>query len=227
MNTLLSPAVTEVLDRLQASADANDDAEVAKALAVTDDGRAVPPPAELAALLAEAALPVSPEVGRFLYTLVRAVRPRLVVEFGTSFGLSTIQLAAGVLDAAAGGQVGRVVTTELHEGKAARAADNLAAAGVAHVVDVRVGDALATLDDPGLDGVDLVLLDGWNDLYLSVLRLLEPRLSVGALVVADDVTLFPEQMADYLAHVRDPAAGWLSVSLPLDDGLELSTWVGR
>jgi predicted O-methyltransferase YrrM len=58
-----------------------------------------------------------------------------------------------------------------------------------------------------------------------VLRLLEPRLAPGALVVADDIS-FPS-MAGYLAYVRDPARGYVSVAFPVADGMELSSWTGR
>jgi predicted O-methyltransferase YrrM len=55
-----------------------------------------------------------------------------------------------------------------------------------------------------------------------VLRLLEPRLSPGALVVADDITF--ESMADYLGYVRDPANGYVTVAFPVEDGMEVSCW---
>ena len=86
------------------------------------------------------------------------------------------------------------------------------------------GDALQTLADvPG--PVGLALLDGWKDLTLPVLRLLEPKLAPGALVAADDSSF--ANMADYLAYVRDPANGYISVSFPVEDGVELSSWTGR
>ena len=57
-------------------------------------------------------------------------------------------------------------------------------AGVAEMVEVRLGDALITLRSlPG--PVDLLCLDGWNELYLPVLQLVAPHLSPDALVVAD------------------------------------------
>jgi predicted O-methyltransferase YrrM len=65
-----------------------------------------------------------------------------------------------------------------------------------------------------------VLLDGWKDLCLPVLRSLEPRLAPGALVVADDIT-FPT-MADYLDYVRDPANGYVTIAFPVEDGMEIS-----
>lgn len=170
---------------------------------------------QLADAKADLYLPISPEGGELLYSLVRACRPETVVEFGTSFGISTIYLAAGVAD----NGTGRVVGTEMSATKVTAARANLDQAGLGDVVTILAGDALDTLADlPGPIG--LVLLDGWKDLCLPVLRLLEPRLAPGALVVADDIT-FPT-MADYLAYVRDPANGYVSVAFPVDDGMEIS-----
>ena len=162
-------------------------------------------------------IPVSPEGGRLLYALVRAARPSTVVEFGTSFGISTIHLAAAVRDNGAG----RVVSTELNAAKAAQARANLAEAGLSDWVTILQGDArqtLATVDAP----VGFVLLDGWKNLYLPVLRLLEPRLTPGALILADDTVSMAEQMPDYLAYIRDPAHGYLSIPFPESDGLEIT-----
>ena len=165
-------------------------------------------------------IPVSAEAGKLLYALVRVSRPETIVEFGLSFGVSTIYLAAAVTD----NGTGRVVTTELNLKKIEVAKANLKEAGVNEVVTILPGDALETLADvPGPIG--LVLLDGWKSLCLPVLRLLEPKLAPGALIAADDSS-FPD-MADYLACVRDPANGYISVSFPVEDGLELSSWTGR
>ena len=111
--------------------------------------------------------------------------------------------------------------TELNAAKAARARANLAEAGLADLVTILEGDARETLADlPGLVG--FVLLDGWKRLYLPVLRLLEPRLAPGALVVADDTVSMAAEMPDYLSYVRDPSRGYLSVSFPESDGLEIT-----
>ncbi len=162
-------------------------------------------------------IPVSPEGGRLLYALVRAARPATVVEFGTSFGISTIHLAAAVRDNGAG----RVISTELNAAKAAQARANLAEAGLSNWVTILLGDArqtLATIDAP----VGFVLLDGWKNLYLPVLQLLEPRLTPGALILADDTVSMAEEMPDYLAYIRDPAHGYLSIPFPESDGLEIT-----
>ena len=165
-------------------------------------------------------IPISAEAGRLLYALVRAIRPQTVVEFGTSFGISTIYLAAAVAD----NGTGHVFTTELSAKKVAAAQANLEEAGVAGPVTILEGDALETLPDVA-GPISLVLLDGWKDLCLPVLRLLEPRLAPGALVAADDITHVG--MGPYLDFIRDPASGYVSVAFPVEDGMEISSWTGR
>ena len=172
---------------------------------------------ERADALSDIYMPVTPEAGRLLYSLVRATRPQTVVEFGMSLGLSGIHLASAVTDNGSG----RVVTTELSAAKIATAKENFAAAGVSDVITVLEGDALETLKT--LDGpVDFVLLDGWKEFYLPVLELLEPRLEPGTLVVADNTNMAETQ--PYLDHVRDPANRYVSVNfLARDsDSMEIS-----
>jgi predicted O-methyltransferase YrrM len=208
-SSLHDPTVTRVLNALHSQADTVDPPLLANMGDGTDD--------EMAHLLDQAFIPVSADAGRFLYTLVRAARSGTVVEFGTSFGISTIYLAAAVRDRGDG----RVITTELHSGKAQRARENLRAAGLLDYVDLREGDALETLRDV-IGGVTFLFLDGWKKLYLPVLKLLESALEPGALVAADDLDLFPEVHKPYLAYVRNPANGYVSVEVPIGDRLELS-----
>ncbi|MCX5555116.1 O-methyltransferase [Streptomyces sp. NBC_00038] len=142
----------------------------------------------------ETHLAVSPETGNLLYLLARSRSARTVVEFGTSFGVSTICLAAALRDNGGGLLIG----TEFEPGKAAAARRSLAEAGLDDLVDIRDGDALDTLSR-GIPGpVDLVFLDGAKNLYLDVLRLLEPHLAPNALVVADNANRSPE----LLEHLR-------------------------
>jgi predicted O-methyltransferase YrrM len=220
-STLAEPRVDAVLSRLFAQADR--DHEVASSLPddrATRTARQRLTTRERADTLQDIYMPVSANAGRLLYALVRAGRPETVVEFGTSFGISTIHLAAAVTD----NGTGRVVTTELSNRKATAAGENLEEAGLARVVTILEGDALETL--ASVTGpVGLVLLDGWKDLYLPVLRLLQPRLAPGALVIADDTGY--ESAADYLAYVRDPGNGFVSVAFPVDDGIEISSWASR
>ena len=205
---LTNPKVSAVLDRLFAEA-----ARDSQAQAVDFD------PAISAQIRADAAaaiyMPISAAGGDLLYSLVRASRPETVIEFGTSYGISTIYLAAAVAD----NGTGHVYSTELSATKIAAARDNLAEAGLAGAATVLAGDARETLADlPGPIG--LVLLDGWKELYLPVLHALEPRLAPGALVIGDDSSF--TSVAGYLDYVRDPANGYVSVAFPIEDGMELS-----
>jgi predicted O-methyltransferase YrrM len=213
--------VDTVLSRLFAQADR--DHEVASSLPqdrATRTARQQLTARERADTLQDIYMPVSPDVGRLLYALVRGCRPETVVEFGTSFGISTIHLAAAVTD----NGTGRVVSTELSGRKATAARQNLEQVGLAGVVTILQGDALETL--ASVTGpVGLVLLDGWKELYLPVLRLLQPRLTPGALVIADDTSY--KSAADYLAHVRDPGNGFVSIDFPVDDGIEVSSWTSQ
>lgn len=162
-------------------------------------------------------MPISRQGGDLLYILVRAQRPNTVVEFGTSYGISTICLAAAVTD----NGMGQVLSTELSMTKIAAARANLAEAGLADSVTILPGDALKTLKDvPG--PIDFVLLDGWKDLCLPVLQSLESRFAIGALVVADDIKL--PSMSGYLEYVRSPGGGYVSVPFPVEDGMEISCW---
>jgi predicted O-methyltransferase YrrM len=161
-------------------------------------------------------LPVSRETGALLYMLARSSGARSIVEFGTSFGISTLHLAAALRDN--GG--GRLVTSEFEPSKVARARRNLTDGGLIDLVEIREGDALKTLAADLPETVDLLLLDGAKSLYREVLDLVEDRLSPGALIVADNADYCP----DYLAHVRSPAAGYMSV--PFGEEVELSMRIG-
>jgi predicted O-methyltransferase YrrM len=215
MNTLLTPPLSTLLPRLFDEADASQEAlergfgqlspERRQALLRGDDWRALYEHAR------DAHLAVSRGTGRLLYLLARAAGARAVVEFGTSFGLSTLHLAAALRDN--GG--GRLIGSEFEPGKVERARANIAAAGLADLVEIRAGDALETLARDLPATIDLVLLDGAKVLYPPVLDLLEPRLRPGALVIADNVDMAPA----YLERIRD-GGGYLS--LPFDGDVELS-----
>ncbi|MBX5225641.1 O-methyltransferase [Rhizobium sp. NLR9b] len=157
-------------------------------------------------------LPVSREAGTLLYMLARSCRAQTIIEFGTSFGISTLHLAAALRDN--GG--GRLITSEFEPSKLRRARENLTAGGLIDLVETREGDALHTLGTDLPDTIDLLFLDGAKGLYRDILELVEDRLRPGALIVADNADLSPE----YLARVRSAAAGYLSV--PFEEDIELS-----
>ena len=156
-------------------------------------------------------LSVSPAFGRFLYMCARSCKARRIVEFGSSMGISAIYMATALRDM--GG--GRLIGTDIEPSKAERARANVAAAGLADLVELRVGDARETLK-PGVGGdIDMVMLDGAFTLYLPVLKLLEPHLKPGALIIGENAF---EAASGYISYVRDVRNGYLSLPLPFDPG---------
>jgi predicted O-methyltransferase YrrM len=213
MNTLTSPKVAKVLDRLFAESDASDAAR--QEVAQSDASRLMTSKTEyrqLYSMMKDIPLPVSRETGALLYMLTRSSGAKTIVEFGTSFGVSTIHLAAGLRDN--GG--GRIITTEFESSKSARAREHLTTAGLMDLVEIREGDALETLSHTLPAKLDLVLLDGAKGLYLNILDRVEARLRPGSLVLADDAHHCP----DYLRHMRSDGHKYLSVSVA--DDVELS-----
>lgn len=218
MSTLTTPPLSTLLARLFVEAEATDTPlieAIAKLTPAERAAKAANSDANQTANLARAKdyyLAVSRQTGTLCYMLARACRARSIVEFGTSFGVSTLHLAAALKDN--GG--GCVISSEYVPSKVARARENVAAAGLADFVEIREGDALETLARDLPDVIDLVLLDGAKGLYSQVLSLLEKRLRVGALVIADNADMCPE----YLERVRAPDSGFLSVRCT--DDVELS-----
>jgi predicted O-methyltransferase YrrM len=160
--------------------------------------------------LADNYLNVSPQFGRFLYMCARACKAKRIVEFGSSMGGSSIYLAAALRDTG-----GRLIGTDRELSKTERARANVAAAGLGDLVEFRVGDARETLK-PGVGGdIDMVMLDGAFTLYLPILKLLEPHLKPGAIIIGENAF---EQAPGYLDYVRNPQNGYRSQPLPFDPG---------
>ncbi|AUC99844.1 MULTISPECIES: class I SAM-dependent methyltransferase [Bradyrhizobium] len=220
MDSLSHGLVADVLERLHREAEAAD-APLMQAYAheAVDVERTVSKFVEaettdMAGLyhgLAGNFLSVSRDFGRFLYMCARTCKAARIVEFGSSMGISAIYMAAALRDM--GG--GRLIGTDLEPGKVERARANVAAAGLDDLVEFRLGDARETLK-PGVGGcIDMVMLDGAFTLYLPILKLLEPHLKPGAVVVGENAF---EQGSGYLDYVRDPQNGYRSLPLPFDPG---------
>jgi predicted O-methyltransferase YrrM len=218
MNTLVNSPLAPLLERLFA------EAELA-----TSPAAGGMPPEELTRLMHSKTeyrdfygrmkdlwLPVSRETGILLYALARGCRAQHIIEFGTSFGISTLHLAAALRDN--GG--GRIITTEFEPSKVLRARQHLAEGALLDLVDIREGDALQTLSVNLPESIDLLLLDGAKSLYPDILGLVESRLRPGAFIVADNADFSPE----YLKHVRSRDSGYLSI--PFAEDVELSMRLG-
>jgi predicted O-methyltransferase YrrM len=164
----------------------------------------------------ERSLAIAPSTGALLYALC-ARQPRCaVLEIGGSRGYSTIWLAAAVQRLG-----GRVTSLEADPRKLERSARNIADAGLDDWVEVVPGDALTTL--PRLEGpYDVVFLDAWKDDYERLFALVLPLVAPGGVVAADNVLSHVEILGRYsAARQADPRL--LSVTIPLDNGLELTS----
>jgi predicted O-methyltransferase YrrM len=218
MTTLKTPPVAPLLDRLFAEADAATSPAMAE-ISREDRERLMRSKTDYREFYGRAKdlwLAVSRETGTLLYMLARSSRAETIVEFGTSFGISTLHLAAALRDN--GG--GRLITSEFEPSKVSRARQNLTAGGLADLVEFREGDAMQTLRVNLPETVDLLLLDGAKALYPDILNLVESRLKPGAIIVADNADYSP----DYLARVRSPGGGYMST--PFADDVELSMRLG-
>ena len=183
-------------------------------------------------LLADKMVALDPEKAALCHLLCRSIRARTVVEIGTSFGVSTIYLAAAVRDVGIGtgndaGEDGLVIGTEHEPGKVEIAEKNLADAGVEDHAEILAGDLLETLP-PRLSQladrdrpVDFVLMDIWIPMALPALELLIPHLRPGALVVCDNVVSAASDYAGYLDRVRNSGV-FVSVTVPGQGGTEIS-----
>jgi predicted O-methyltransferase YrrM len=215
-STLLLPEVQKVLERLHFQADEKDRGIIQQVLDRGYDWKSAT--AEQNAIeFREALLPISSDVGRFLYGVTRSISAKHIVEFGTSYGVSTIYFAAALRDNGGGSAIG----SELEKSKVDIANQNLLEAGLSKFVEIRAGDALQTLSQID-ETIDLLFLDGWNNLYLDVLQLVSSKLGKGSVILADDLDIAPDQLVSYLDYVRNPANGFVSVALPIDDGIEYS-----
>ena len=175
---------------------------------VTD--RLVPPDPDLEAALAEnaaAGLPahdVSPPQGKFLHLLARLMDARRVLEIGALGGYSTIWLARALPPQ------GRVVTLEFDPKHAEVARRNIARAGLAGQVDLRVGPALETLPRLQAEGAapfDLIFIDADkpnNPAYLDwAVKLSRPgSLIIGDNVVRDGAVVDADSRDDRVQGVR-------------------------
>jgi predicted O-methyltransferase YrrM len=174
------------------------------------------PAARDPAAFADYGFSIHPDQGNLIYLLCRAMGARRVVDFATSVGMSALYFAAAVRDN--GG--GLVIGSELVPAKAAVARQNLSDAGLADDVDIRVGDARQTLHDLG-GPVDFALIDGWPapegpSLARQVIDIIAPQLRVGGYVLNDNAE------SDFLEYIRDPANGFVSITLPIKRGTELA-----
>ena len=166
------------------------------------------------------------EKAEFMSTLVREARPDLVVECGTAIGYSGLWIARELRRAGKGS----LITIELDPDRADQARTNFTQAGVAELVEVRVGEAEQVLDnlDSGVT-VDFAHIDNEFNNYYPCFRAVEPNLAEGAILLADNVGIGQAEMLDYLEFVRanfETRTEWFDIDLPWvkKDAMEVSVY---
>lgn len=158
----------------------------------------------------------------FCYQMCRAIGARNVVEVGTSFGVSTLYLAAAVkenLEIKSG--PARVIATECESQKVASARALFVDCGLNHLIDLREGDFRETLRNIDVS-VDFVLIDIWIPMARPAIELLFPHLRIGAVVICDNTGALRSQYSEYLTFIDDPKSGFRTMTLPFEGGLEMS-----
>lgn len=156
----------------------------------------------------------------FCYGLVRAMRATRIVEAGTSYGASTLFLAAALSEnlAADPELSGKIYCSEWEEEKASAAECYFSKAGVDQYIELRRGDILETLRD--VEGpIDFMLLDIWEPAQTQIVKMLSDRLRVGAVIIADN-SENRYSYREYFDYVENN--GFSTMTLPFDGGLEFT-----
>ncbi len=176
---------------------------------------------DMHSFLADKLVALDRDKAEFCYQLCRSLRATRVVEAGTSFGISTLYLAAAVRD----NQVenGVVIGTEHEPAKVEIARKNFRNAGLSDFIDLREGDLRQSLEAVG-GPVDFMLVDIW-DVALPALELVSSSLRPGAIVACDNTTVDREEYRDYFEFVNDPANRFRTMTVPFHGGFELTVRV--
>ena len=159
---------------------------------------------------------LGPEKAEFLKQIVQKVQPNVMIECGTAIGYSGLWIAQELQTIG----TGKLITIEIDPGRASEAQSNFTRAGVDHLVDSRIGDARNVLNDIDI-AVDLLLLDNDFQNYFPCFQAIEPQLTNGATIVADNVGIGADSMKDYLDYTRSryrTELHWFEIDLP---------WVNR
>jgi len=170
-------------------------------------------------------LAIPRDEGKFLYILTKLIRAKRIVEIGTSFGYSTIWLAAAIKDTKMNG---KVISFDVLPEKIEKARINLYSAGLADFVDFVQGDALEYIQNSS-ESFDMVFLDADKEDYPNFFKICLPKLRTGGVILSDNVIDCPEIHKDnpeiceeYMQLVQNhPKCS--TVTLPfMPNGLELT-----
>lgn len=150
--------------------------------------------------------------GQLLNTIVTTAKPKTILELGTSAGYSTIWMAAATQEYG-----GKIFTVDSSHEKMEMAAEYFYRAGVADCIEQieqPIAEALAQWNRP----IDMLFMDADKKNYLSFFQRIEPHLSDGALIVADDAIDIAHAMQDFFAYI-DKSTQYISQIISIDHGL--------
>ncbi|KAH7371881.1 S-adenosyl-L-methionine-dependent methyltransferase [Cadophora sp. MPI-SDFR-AT-0126] len=226
----IPPHIGSLLSRLHAQS-------LTQELTISSSSYRDTTPTAFDALMLDKFIALEEDKCHFVYQILRMIDARTVVEAGTSFGVSTIYLSLAVGENVRDGKVrdgkdaegkgkGRVIATEKEGSKAIVARRHWEEAGedVQGLIELREGDLLETLRE-GVEGVDLLLLDIWAPLALPTLKIVQPNLRRGAVVIADNTAIGRDRYADLLSYVHDKENGFRSLTVPYKGGLEVCVYL--
>ena len=224
MGVLKDARLESLLDSLHSKSDAQ--LSEMSAYYQARDAQTTPPGGEEAArvkqFLSNKFVALDRDKAEFCYQLCRAIDARRVVEIGTSFGISTLYLAAAVRDNLRGSSDrGTVIATEYEPTKAAVALKHFDDAGLASLIELRQGDLRETLKSI-VGPIDFMLMDIWIPMSRPALELVAPHLRPGSVVICDNTAKYRERYKDYFSFIEDPRNAFRTVTLPFDNGLEFS-----
>ena len=173
------------------------------------------------AFFSDKVMALDPDKSQYCYNLCRALKPKIVVEAGTSYGLSTLFLAAAIKENSEGKEEkGIIHCSELSPAKVKKAKEYFSRAEVDDVINLRTGDILSTLKD--IEGpIDLVLLDIGKPVPTELIKLLYDRLKPGCVILSDE----PEQRynyGDFFDYINSPENNFSTMTLPFSGGLEFT-----
>jgi predicted O-methyltransferase YrrM len=224
MSVVQDSRLQRLLSRLHARSDEQVAAMKSFYARRTADGQP-PTDGEIKAFRADKLVALDRDKAEFCCQLCRASNARRIVEVGTSYGVSTLYLAAAIRDniQSTGGN-GVVIGTEYEPEKARAARAHFDEAGLSAFIDLREGDLRETLKELK-EPVDFVLMDVWIAMARPALELVAPRLRPGAVVICDNTAEHCRDYAAYFAFLEDPANRFRTMTLPFSGGLEFSVRV--